>query len=68
MSTWYGVELGEALLEDERQQEPGQDLGAGLRDPQLLQQLGPVAIEALGLGLVAAVVGQRIRVERPSRA
>ena len=57
MVRWHVVELGEPLLERDRQQEPGQDLRSGLRDAQLLEHLVPVAVEALGLGLVAAVAG-----------
>lgn len=39
------AELGEPVLEGDRQQEAGQELGARLRDPLLLQEVGPVAIE-----------------------
>ena len=55
-------EVGEPLLERDRQQESGEDLRAGLRDPQLLQQLVPVAVEALALGLVAPVAGHGVPV------
>ena len=54
------AEVGEPLLEHQRQEEAGQDLGAGLNNPEFLQQLRPVTIEALGLGLVATVVGQGV--------
>ena len=47
-----GVEVREPLLERDRQQEAREDLRAGLRDPQLLQQLVPVAVGALVVGLV----------------
>ena len=42
--------------ERERQQEPGQQLHARLHDPQLLEHVVPVAVEPLGLGLVALVL------------
>ena len=45
--------LGETGLKRQDQQEAGQNLNAGLRHPQLLQQLAPVAIQPLGRRLVA---------------
>ena len=45
----------ELRLEGDRQQETGQDLGAGLGDSQLLQDVAPVAIHLFVERLVAAV-------------
>ena len=42
----------EVLLERDREQEGEQDLDAGQRDAQLLQELAEVAVEAFGLALV----------------
>ena len=42
--------------ERERQQEAREHLDAGLGDPQLLDQLGPVAVGALRLGLLPVVL------------
>jgi hypothetical protein len=50
------VEIGEGRLEGEGEQEAGEDLGAGLHDPELLEHFDPVAIGPLEGGLVAAVV------------
>ena len=49
------VQVLERLLERQRQQETGRQLGTGLHDPQLLEELVPLAVETLGLGL--ATVG-----------
>ena len=49
----------EVLLERDREQEGEEDLDAGQGDPQLLQQLAEVAVEAFLLGLVAARAGWR---------
>ncbi len=54
------IELRERLLERDGEQEAGEDLRAGLEHPQLLQQRVPVAIEPLGLRLVAAVARDRV--------
>lgn len=51
------VEIAERRLEGQREEEAGEDLRAGLEDPQLLQDLVPVAVGALVGGLVPAVVG-----------
>ena len=56
----HGVEVVEPVAERQRQQEAGQDLHAGLGDPQLLQQLVEVAGEPLGLVLVLLAVGARV--------
>src|SRR5690606_10935298 len=50
-----GVEVAEALLERQREEEPGEDLHAHLHDAQLLEQLDPVAVGALVRRLVTAV-------------
>ncbi len=50
------VKLGEPLLERQRQQEAGEQLDAGLRNPQLLQQAGPITVQPLRFGLVAVLV------------
>ena len=42
------------LLERNRQQEGEEDLHAGQRDPQLLQQLTEVAVETVRLRLLPA--------------
>ncbi len=61
-----GVEGREHRRERHREQEPEQHLHAETRDPQLLEQLGQVAVDALGLGLVPtpsrreAVVGSSL--------
>ena len=47
------VQIREPLLERQGQQEARQDLDPGLGDAELLQQLVPVAVRALGGGLVA---------------
>ena len=47
-----GVQVREPVAERQREQEAGQDLDAGLGDPQLLEQLVEVAGQPLGLGLV----------------
>ena len=44
---WNCVSLLEAGLERQGQQESGEQLNAGLDDPQFLQQVGPVAVKAL---------------------
>ena len=43
-----GLEVAEALLERHREEEAGEDLQAGLGDAQLLQELVPVPVGALG--------------------
>src|SRR6185295_20158739 len=53
------VEVAEDLGERQREQETGQQLQSGLGDPQLLQELVPVPVEALVLRLVAVVVRRR---------
>ena len=58
--TWQRSRSLEALLERDREQEAGEDLRAGLHDAQLLQDLVPVAVEPLGLGLVPAVAGDGV--------
>src|SRR5665647_819594 len=50
-------ELGEPLLERHGEQEAREDLDPGLGDPQLLEDLVPVPVEALGGGLTAPVTG-----------
>ena len=45
------------LLERDREQEGEEDLDPGQRDPQLLQQLAEVAVEAFVLGLVPSLTG-----------
>ena len=55
------VRVLEPGLEGDGEQEGEQDLGAGLGQPQLLQQLVPLPVEPLPLVLVCAVV------RRPSR-
>jgi hypothetical protein len=60
------LEVGDrrpALLEGKNQQEREQHLDPGEHHPELLQQLHQVAVEALLLGLVAAlgVLGARVR-------
>ncbi len=47
----------ETVAERHRQQEPGQHLYAGLRGPQLLDQLGPVAVDRLWGDVVRGLVG-----------
>ena len=47
------LENVESLLERQRQQEPGEQLHAGLHHPQFLQQAGPVAVEPFGFGFAA---------------
>ena len=47
-----GGDFREVLLERDREQEGEEDLDAGQRHPQLLQQLAEVAIKAFVLGLV----------------
>ena len=47
------LELAEALLERHREEEAGEDLQAGLGDAQLLEELVPIPVGALGGGLVA---------------
>src|SRR6478735_4021352 len=47
----------ESGLEGNRQQKSTENLGAGLGDPHLLQQLIPVAVHPLVDSLVPAVVG-----------
>jgi hypothetical protein len=49
------IENVEPLLERERQEEPGEQLHAGLHHPEFLQQAGPVAVEPLGFGLAALI-------------
>ncbi len=51
-----GVQLGEPLLKRQDQQEAGEQLDAGLRDPQLLQQAGPIAVQPLRFRFVAVLV------------
>jgi hypothetical protein len=51
------VGLSEGLGERDRQQEREQDLGTGLGDPKLLEQLLPMPVQALGLAFVRAGVG-----------
>ena len=50
------VEVLEALGEGQREQEPRQQLHARLHHPQLLEHVVPVAVQLLGLGLVAVVL------------
>ena len=50
-----GVIDVKALLEGDGQQERKEDLHPGLGDAQLLQLLSEVAIDPVGLGLVAGV-------------
>lgn len=52
-----GIQLRERGLERDSQQEPRQDLGASLGHPQLLQNLIPVAVHPLVLGLVPTITG-----------
>ena len=49
------VQLRETVLERDGQQETGDDLGAGLGDPELLEHLVPVAVHPLVERLVATV-------------
>ena len=49
-------EVGECRLEGEREQEPAEDLRAGLQHAELLQDLDPVAVGALVRALVAPVI------------
>jgi len=63
-----GIQFVEPGLEHRREQESGQNLGTGLDHPELLEQLGPVAVQAFGDGFVTAVrpriglLGDRSRV------
>src|SRR5579884_1134302 len=43
----------ERLLERQGQKEAGEQLDAGLHDPQLLQEAAPIAIQSFGFGLLA---------------
>ena len=52
-----GAQVREALLERQREQEARGQLGAGLDDAQLLEQVVVLAVLALGLALVALLVG-----------
>lgn len=55
------MQIREALLEGQCQEEAGEDLHAGLDYPELLEDVGPVAVETLGGCLVAdAIVPFRI--------
>jgi hypothetical protein len=47
------VKPAEALVKPECQQQSGRQLDAGLRDPQLVQQAGLIAIQRFGFGLRA---------------
>ena len=55
MPALEGVELAEARLEGQRGEEAGQQLYAGLADPQLLEDVVPVAVAALVGRLVPPV-------------
>ena len=48
-------QFAEPCLKRNGEQEPGEDLGTGLRHPQLLQELVPIAIHAFVQRLIAAV-------------
>lgn len=62
------VRILEAVGESDAEQEGEEDLRAGLGQPQLLQQLVPVPVEALTLRLAAArVAGRRLVRHRPPR-
>ena len=52
-----GAQVREALLERQCEQEAGGQLGAGLDDPQLLEQVVVLAVLPLGLALAALLVG-----------
>ena len=45
------VEVDESLRERDGEQEARQNLSTGLDDPQLLQQLAPVALQTIVFGL-----------------
>ena len=53
----FGIERREQVGERHREQEPEQHLHAESGDPQLLEQLGHVAVDAFGFGLVSPVRG-----------
>ena len=57
-------DFGEVLLERDGEQEGEEDLDAGQRDPQLLQQLAEIAVEALGLALVPSRWARRSPIAR----
>ena len=59
-----GGQLTEAGLEREGQQDAGEQLDAGLHDPQFLQQLGPVPVESLQRCLVPAPGAPAVRPDR----
>ena len=54
---WKASSSPNRVLERQRGQEPGQQLDAGLAHAELLQQLVPVAVGPLLLGLVAVLLG-----------
>ncbi len=58
------VELAEPRLEGECEQEAADELGAGERDPQLLEDVVPVAVAALGGCLMPAIEELRIAAGR----
>jgi hypothetical protein len=55
------VEVGESILESQGQEKSCDDLGAGLRDAELLKGVVPVAVEALSSGFVSNIGGIHIR-------
>ena len=56
-----GIQRREQLGERHREQEPEEHLHPEPGDPQLLEQLGDVAVDALGFGLVPAGPDRRGR-------
>ncbi|GAA1186687.1 hypothetical protein GCM10009584_31050 [Ornithinimicrobium humiphilum] len=54
-----GAEVDEACLEGQRHEEAGEDLGAGLQDAQLLEELDEVAVHPLVARLGPVVVRVR---------
>ena len=57
------VELDEPRLERQREQEPADELRAREGDPQLLQDVVPVAVASLVRCLVPAVIGVGVAIQ-----